>query len=79
MAGTIQVCGPGQPATTVARAAAADETEAKTRRARTLDRATRDFEAEVSGLTRALTAAAAEMEATARGMSASAAVTLPIR
>ncbi|MFY9294207.1 MAG: methyl-accepting chemotaxis protein [Methylorubrum rhodinum] len=50
-------------------------TEAKTRRAQTLDRATRDFEDEVSGLTRALSSAAAEMEATARGMSDSATVT----
>ncbi|WP_232631749.1 methyl-accepting chemotaxis protein [Methylobacterium sp. Leaf118] len=58
-----------------ASAAEARVTEATSRRARTLDRATRSFEDEVSGLTRALASAALAMEATARGMAHSAATT----
>ena len=49
--------------------AASAENEAKMRRAQTLDRLTKEFEARVSALTQGLSSAATEMEATASSMS----------
>jgi len=55
--------------------AAAQEAEAKMRRAQMLDELTKRFEANVSSLTQGLSSAATEMEATARSMSSVAADT----
>jgi methyl-accepting chemotaxis protein len=58
-----------------AEAAAADENAARMRRARVLDEITARFDAQVGALTQGLSAAAVEMEATARAMTHSAART----
>ncbi|MGH1573319.1 methyl-accepting chemotaxis protein [Methylobacterium sp. P31] len=72
MARAVQVFKEGLIAKAAAEAAAADEAEAKMRRANLLDQLTRNFERSVSVLTQGLAGAATEMEATAQSMTATA-------
>ncbi len=68
MAGAVQVFKDALIAKRQADEGAAAEADAKMRRAQMLDQLTRQFEANVSVLTASLSAAATEMEATARSM-----------
>jgi len=68
MAGAVQVFKDAMIAKAEADAMAAQEADAKTRRAEMLDRLTRQFEANVLALTDGLTAASSEMQATAQSM-----------
>ncbi len=70
MARALQVFKDTAIAKEAADAAMASETEGKARRARMLDDLTKRFETDVSALTRSLSGAATEMDATARSMSA---------
>ena len=69
IAGAVQVFKEALIAKKEADEAAAQENDAKMRRAQRLDELTRRFEANVSALTQGLSSAATEMEATAQGMS----------
>jgi methyl-accepting chemotaxis protein len=68
MAGAVQIFKEALIAKKEADEAAAAEAEAKMRRAQILDRLTKQFEANVSVLTSSLSAAATQMESTARSM-----------
>ncbi|WP_405029857.1 methyl-accepting chemotaxis protein [Methylobacterium sp. BE186] len=72
MARAVQVFKEGLIAKQAAEIAAAQEAEAKMRRANLLDDLTKSFERSVSVLTQGLAGAATEMEATARSMTATA-------
>ena len=75
MARAVQVFKDALIAKRAADAAAVTESEAKMRRAQMLDDVTARFDAQVSALTQGLSAAAVEMEATAREMTRTAART----
>ncbi|WP_246180051.1 methyl-accepting chemotaxis protein [Microvirga thermotolerans] len=68
MAGAVQVFKDAMIAKAEAEAQAAEEADAKMRRAEMLDRLTRQFEANVLALTQGLSAASSEMQATAQSM-----------
>jgi len=72
MARAVQVFKEGLIAKQAAEAAAADEADAKMRRANLLDDLTKRFERNVSVLTQGLAGAATEMETTAQSMTATA-------
>ena len=72
MARTVAVFAEALKAKRDADARAAEEADAKARRAQRLDALMRGFEEIISGLTRGLAEAAQRMEATARGMTATA-------
>jgi len=70
MAAAVQIFKDALIAKRQADEAAAFEADAKNRRAQILDQLTKQFEANVSALTRGLTSAATEMETTAQSMTA---------